>query len=228
MLRSLRPRQLRLLLLALSVLIAGITAVVLLNRGGSAEAASTPLQLEVPTSANGLALQAAVRQTHDVLQRQSPVTAGAVESPGAVAFPADVSYADAVTLVYMAMVSDRVPAGARLVPSLPQGKTVRLVQGEGPVVDLGAPFDYVNISTDYIVRAPSLNFDSNVSIGELAGVPGRDRVDAPWPIGAHVDIPILPACRIVSAASGSSPASCDLTKDSSYIDTRELLGPRLP
>lgn len=146
---------------------------------------------------------------------------------GALSFPPGVTYAEAVTQIFMAAVSGRAPRGARLTPSLPLG-TVAVVPstGEGPIeIDLRVPFGYEpDGQGGGRISLPSVALERDAT--PSTQVEYRRFGRAGWPIGARAVPVILPACMRIPNRD-ATPTGCTVN-DVAIQDLDLLRGPKLP
>lgn len=138
-------------------------------------------------------------------------------SPGALAFPAGTSYAEATTAIFLAQNGGGVPASARLVPSLPAG-AVLLRDGDELTVDLRAPYGWSPQSR--LIYTAVIQQSGQLSPTEATEAWGRDRA---WPVGGRLGVVDLPACQVIQ---NRDVVPVDCTKDD--VVTIGGLGPILP
>jgi hypothetical protein len=148
---------------------------------------------------------------------------------GAVEFPEGVTYPKAVTLLFMAAVADKAPAGARLVASLPVGK-VAVVPPDGSgkvIIDLRIPFAFSPTGDGGKILLPSVSSDPGEAPEATNARGFRMFGRAGWPIGARVVPMILPRCMRLFALDDSDSPACR-PSDIALQDLNLLKGPRLP
>lgn len=143
---------------------------------------------------------------------------------GALRFPAGVSYAKAITVLYMAMIANQAPAGATLVNPLPDGKVALVPEPElgSVVLDLRAPFGYQPGAGGGRILLPSVGSAPNETASG-----DRAFEDRSWTIGGRVVPAILPPCMRMDDPNDTSPAQCS-PADIPLQDLNLLAGPRLP
>jgi hypothetical protein len=209
---------------ALAVLLVAGTAAAALAVGGGSPA-------EVPTPER-LASEGATQTVEDAVRRSLSITEeapqkklGEVPSPGALRFPAGVSYAEAVRSIFMAqLVPSSLPAG-RLVDPLPDGKVVRETADGAIEVDLGAPYGY-HPGVNNVVQTALVHYWHGATEADISAAErGLTRPMKPWPIGASVAVPILPECMIVRV---DRPSPDCTEADNPSIDPDRLRSSPLP
>jgi hypothetical protein len=151
-------------------------------------------------------LQQAIRAADTTARAKASAGRGELASlgaeRGAVAFPAGTSYADAVTQIYVAQQTGTQPANARLVAGLPKGQVVDQ-RPDGLVVDLRAPFGY-DVATGFPYTATLLMSESLTPAEVSDAWAAAERSGRPWPRGASVGVPDLPACMTVTGRACST------------------------
>lgn len=192
--------------------VGGLAVVVLLMAAG---ASSSTAQVAGEDAALRTAIEGSAGQWRSYPEGLPRIKAG---SPGALAFPAGVSYAEALTAVFIAQMTGDLPAGAELVEPLPEGK-VLLDDASGVTIDLRAPYGYDGASG--MVHTALLQMAGSLSAEQVSGA--RESVSGPWPVGAALGVPVLPACQVITSREETG-ATCGPRDDTVIED----MGPPLP
>lgn len=177
----------------LTALLAGIMVFVVVAAPFGARAADT--------ATDSASIVAASRQ---ITQGAEQAQLAGEASPGALEFPAGVSYPEALVLIMRANVSAVALAGVAPTASLPAG-VVALIppasSGGRVVVDMRAPFGY-SPAVENRVFGPVYQVPSDIATdGAFQTTTGG------WPKGALLAIPSLPGCMVISARE-QTPKAC--------------------
>lgn len=192
--------------------VGGLVALVLLMAGG---ATSSPAQVVDREAALRTAVEQSAGQWRSYPEGLPRIGA---PSPGALAFPSGVSYAEALTALFIAQMTGDLPAGAKLVEPLPEGK-VLLDDASGVTIDLRAPYGYDGATG--MVHTALLQMSGSLSAEQVSAA--RESANGPWPVGAALGVPVLPACQVITSREETG-ASCGPRDDTVIED----MGPALP
>ena len=196
--------------MAVVIVAAAVSAAVFSSRGG---AASVGFQNWEPI-APGTPLDQAV-QLQEAIEKgtDSRPIVGKTSSPGSLGFPSGTTYEEAVSITAALLLTGRVSPSVAVLPPLQSGVVVDQASdgSNGPRIDLLAPFGYDPSSGQAF--GPSFNLEPSVGPDGTPAPPSQsDSPNGPWPVGARVDVPILPSCMraIDGRRQGPACSSADL------------------
>lgn len=204
----------------LVVLGAGLLPVIL-GACGSSRGTPTTARSGLSPSAERPEAIAIRAMAYNVIQRSEFTITD--DHPGAILFPIGTTYPEAVRALYMAMALHTDVPDTRLVNALPTGVITALTSARQLKLDLTAPFGYFPASGR--PYPPSLNFPSTMTATQVRSALNTLRPNTPWPRGARVDVPILPACMTLTP--GHRQIACR-PQQVPHINGSVLLGPPLP